>query len=151
MKPLLVAAALIAMAAPAFGADDDESSRYTGNIMLPHCKVLVDSDEVNTPLSGFYAGVISTLFWSQSQLSGRLKFCAPPRSITRGQSRQVVLLKNGNGGPQSGSGRRYSGPGEQISLRSGALADWAKDEVVAVSLALPEPVTVLFLVLGNVE
>jgi hypothetical protein len=91
VKPLLVAAVLIAAAAPAFVADDDVSNKLTGNALLPHCRALVDDDFATTPGAGLCAGMISTLFWSQRTLGGSLKFCAPSKSITRGQSRQVVL------------------------------------------------------------
>jgi hypothetical protein len=90
MKQLLVAAVLVAVAAPAFGADDEVTIKFSGNTMLPHCRALVDYDDATTPMSGLCAGMITSLFWAQKALESRLKFCAPPK-VTRGQSRQVVI------------------------------------------------------------
>jgi hypothetical protein len=93
MKSLFPALLVFALAAPALAAESDDpttTGKFTGNVMLPHCKELVQDDTATTPMSGLCAGMITTLFWSQKALGEPLKFCAP-RGITRGQSRQVVL------------------------------------------------------------
>jgi hypothetical protein len=70
MKSLFPAVLVLTLATPALGAEPDPSDRYTGNYMLPHCRDLVHDDDATTPLAGFCAGVIATLFWSQPIVSG---------------------------------------------------------------------------------
>jgi hypothetical protein len=94
MRPILSALLKLALAAPAFAAESDDAAKtriFSGNEMLPHCRALVDDEEATTPGAGLCAGVISTVFWSQGFAREHVKFCAPKRVITRGQSRQVVL------------------------------------------------------------
>ena len=94
MNSLLPAVLVFALTAPALAAESDDATttrNFSGNEMLPHCRALVDDNSATTPGSGFCAGVITTLFWSQPIFSEQHKFCAPKGGVTRGQTRQVVL------------------------------------------------------------
>ena len=93
MKPILCAFLVFALVNPVLAAESDDAAKirgFTGNEMLPHCRALVDDAAATTPMQGLFAGMITTLFWSQKALSNPLKFCAP-RGVSRGQSRQVVV------------------------------------------------------------
>jgi hypothetical protein len=90
--PTVLVFALLAV--PALAAETDDATttgKFTGNVMLPHCRELVQDDEATTPLAGLCAGMITTLFWSQPMFSAQHRFCAPKGVVTRGQSRQVIL------------------------------------------------------------
>jgi hypothetical protein len=92
MKSLFPALLVFTLAVPALAAESDVTTpMFSGNVMLPHCRALVDDDQATTPESGLCAGVISTVFWSQGFAREHVKFCAPKRAITRAQTRQVVV------------------------------------------------------------